>query len=395
MKSADEGLRDQIDILRFSLVTGLVFLHYGRLPGMSNEPWDGFVSTAHPIATFANAYFYFFFLSSVPVLSAISGYLFFREADYSFAFYKRRYRSRTRSVLLPMISWNAIALALSGAILLLYPGSQPILQYDVFNLRWKDFVNALLGLTRHPADFQFWFLHDLFLTVLCSPFLGLLLRRIPWIGFSGLFVIWITNWNLWGIFFRPDVLFFFYIGAMFRVKNWSIMDLISPRAGIALLGIFAACVALRTLAPLFVPVDTAMGKTLLQVWNDGLRLLGLVALWGVAPTLASTQFGRMIAKVGVLAFFLHAIHWPMNQLIKSGIDRILPGESDFALLVNFFGTTLLTTLLAIGIAWLLNAIVPSVFDHLSGGRSSLWNARSRGVGRAVVVDGGMPVRGRG
>ena len=394
MQESDLRLREQIDILRFLLVSGLVFLHYGRLPGSNYDHWDGVILTEHPIATFVNSYFYFFFLSSVPLLSAISGYLFFRDADYTVSFYTKRYRSRTRSVLLPMISWNAIALVLSGIVLLLYPGSKSIISYNVFDLRWKDLVNALLGLTRHPADFQFWFLHDLFLTVLLSPLLGIFLRRAPWIGLAGLFVIWITSMNVWPPFFRSDVFFFFYIGAMIRVQKWSVEDLISPRAGLLLMATFAAFVALRTVAPLLIPKEATWGATLLDTWNHGLRLLGIAALWGVAPLLPATSPGRLLARIGVLAFFLHAIHWPMNQLIKSGIDRLLPGNSDFALLVNFFGTTFLTILLAIGIAWVLNAVVPSVFDHLSGGRSSLWAARARGP-RAVAVPVKIPHGGVG
>jgi succinoglycan biosynthesis protein ExoH len=124
MKSPDENLRQQIDILRFVLVFGLVFLHYGKFPGYTYNPWEGMIHTDHPVATFTNAYFYFFFLSSVPLLSAISGYLFFRDADYSISFFLKRYRSRTRSVLLPMISWNALSLMVAATVLFIYPNSQ-------------------------------------------------------------------------------------------------------------------------------------------------------------------------------------------------------------------------------------------------------------------------------
>lgn len=377
MKSPDEKLREQIDLLRFLLVFGLVFLHYGRFPGYAHNPWEGLVPNDHPVATFTNSYFYFFFLSSVPLLSAISGYLFFREADNSTSFYLKRYRSRTRSVLLPMISWNVISLVVAATVLTIYPNYGKILAYDVFNLRWQDVINALIGLTQNPANFQFWFLRDLFLTVLCSPILAFVIRRTPWIGFSVLLVVWLLNWNAGHLFHRPDVLFFFYIGAMARILNWPIGTMITPRVGIIALAALLVLVAIRTLAPLFVPADLPAREALLNLWSDGLRLLGVVALWGVAPLLVTTYVGRMIGKVAAIAFFLHAIHWPLNQFLKTWFVHMLPNHSDVTLLINFFGSSILSVLLAIAAAWVLNAIAPAVFDHLSGGRSRVWSARNR------------------
>lgn len=384
MDDMAENLRVQIDFLRISLVIGLVFLHYGSFPGSDWFPSHGFVPSDYPIATFVNAYLYFFFLSSVPTLSAISGYLFFNKSEHTVAFYLRRYRSRLRSILLPMISWNALALILSAVTLLLFPFSQKLISYDVFDLRYQDLVNALLGLTRHPVHFQFWFLHDLILTILCAPLLSAAIRRIPWIGFAGVFVIWITNFNFWGIFFRADVLFFFYIGAMVQIRHWAVDKLVPPRVGIVLTSIFMVLVGLRVLAPLVIPADPGWSKTVLDAWNDALRLLGLGALWGIAPLLIRTSVGRGLAKIGVLAFFLHAVHWPMNQFFKGTMNAYYPAQGDVALLLNFIMTTIVTILCAIAIAWILNAVLPAVFNHLSGGRSNLWKARTQRAGSSVV-----------
>ncbi|WP_262268745.1 acyltransferase family protein [Microvirga yunnanensis] len=384
MKSLDENLREQIDLLRFLLVSGLVFLHYGRFPGYTHDPWEGLVPTDYPVSTFANSYLYFIFLSSVPLLSAISGYLFFREVDHSVAFYLKRYRSRVRSVLLPMMSWNVISLVVAATVLTVNPNYGEILAYDVFNLKWQDVINALVGLTQNPANFQFWFLRDLFLTVLCSPILAFVIRRAPWTGFTVLFVVWLLNFNAWHIFHRPDVLFFFYIGAMARLLNWPVATMVTPRAGIIALVSLLVLVGVRTLSPLFVPDDLPAREALLNVWSDGLRLLGVVALWGIAPLLVSTYVGRMIGKVAAIAFFLHALHWPLNQFMKAWFVRMFPDHSDFTLLINFFGSSILSVALTIGAAWVLNAVAPSVFDHLSGGRSRLWSAARNRVSRPMA-----------
>ena len=93
-----------------------------------------------------------------------------------------------------------------------------IVEYDVANLAPFDVVNALLGVTRHPIDFQFWFLSDLLLTILLAPLMAWALLRAPWLSLAVLSVVWLSGSNLW-IFFRTDVLFFFTLGAFLRLHG--------------------------------------------------------------------------------------------------------------------------------------------------------------------------------
>ncbi|WP_262300358.1 acyltransferase family protein [Microvirga sesbaniae] len=384
MHSGDKLLSAQIDLMRFSVVVGLVFLHYGPFPGTTYDPFDGFRFEQGGLSLFVNSYFVFFFYSAVPLLSAISGYLFFKESDYSLGFYKKRYRSRVRSIFLPMVSWNAIALLLSAVVALTLPLSGRIIAYDVFNLTFMDLVNALVGVTQRPADFQFWFLHDLLLTVLISPVLAFCIRRAPMVSLGCLAVIWLVNLPLI-IFFRPDVLFFFSVGAAARIHHWPIANIASRRTAIVLLITYAVLVALRALAPTIISDEMPMARVITGMGSRILRLYGVVALWSLAPFLVQTTLGMRIAKLGVIAFFLHAIHWPLNQLVKAGFDSLLPTRSDALLLVNYFATTCLTVLLAIAVARFLNSYVPWLFDHLSGGRSNALNSSFSRASTSVGV----------
>lgn len=374
MKRDESILSAQIDLMRISVVVGLVFLHYGSFPGMTYDPFNGFDPNHGGFSLFVNSYFVFFFYSAVPLLSAISGYLFFKDSDYSARFYKKRYRSRVISIFLPMLSWNAIALLLSAAVALAMPMSGRIIAYDVFNLSAMDLANALIGITQRPADFQFWFLHDLLLTVLISPILGFFIRRAPTISLLCLAAIWAVNVNLI-VFFRTDVLFFFSIGAAARIHNWPIGIIVSRRTAILLVMTYAALVALRTSIPVLVPSDLPIAQIINGVGTRVIRLYGVVSLWSLAPFLAQTSLGARIARFGVIAFFLHAIHWPLNQLLKAALDGILPNRSEALLLLNFFATTFLTVVLAIVVARMLNSLAPGLFNHLSGGRSTALSGR--------------------
>lgn len=375
--SEAEFRRDQVNLLRFLLIVGLVCLHYGPYPGSSHSPFRGYLPTDVPLATFVNAYVLFFFFSAVPLLGAISGYLFFKDWDHSPGFYLKRYVSRARSILLPMVTWNAIVLGLFVSLAVLRPGSalQSVIAYDVENLGIRDLVNALVGVTRHPVNFQFWFLRDLFLTILCAPLLGLMIKRAPFAGLVGLFIVWLGNFKL-GIFFRTDVLFFFYVGGLIQVRGWPVQPLPS-RTAVAVLLAYAILIGVRTLVPSMVSLDSETAVTVLNILTRLLRILGVVALWSAAPLLLRTRIGQWMVQMSALAFFLHAVHWPMNQFIKIGIDKAFPDRQEWTLLLNYVGTTLLTIAAAILIARVLDAVAPQFFRHLSGGRSGPWVLAAR------------------
>lgn len=364
-----DALADRIEFLRFLLVAGLVLLHYGPFPGSDLSPFRGWQPGAHPVATFLNAFVLFFFLSAVPLLSAISGWLFFKGFETTPAFYLRRIRARARSILLPMVLWNLIVFVSFVAVAAVIGDHWvlSIVAYDVTAPTPGGIVDALIGVTRHPVNFQFWFLRDLFLTILLSPLLGLMLRVAPLAGTGLLGAVWLSGFDLW-IFFRTDVLFFFYLGGVLRVRQVPVGHP-APRIGAALLAIFTLLVAARTLGPHVIPETGTAGTVLYEFGSRLMRAVGVAALWLVAPVIVATPAGRAVARLGAVAFFLHAVHWPLNQFIKHGLAAVLPDTGDAVMLVNYAATAVLTIALAIALAAGLNRLAPGLYDILSGGRA--------------------------
>ncbi|MGH6926970.1 MAG: acyltransferase family protein, partial [Dongiaceae bacterium] len=218
--SAQE-LSQTISFARISLIVGLVFLHYQEYPNSKVSPFQGLDVTQHQFATFANSFVLFFFFSVVPLLSMVSGWLFFSfaEEDATRALIHRM-RRRFFSLYLPLVFWNALFLALLVGLFIHEPG-YPL--FDDLNIRFDsasglDYVNAVFGITDHPVGFQFWFVRDLFVTALVSPLLWLMLRRAAYLGLVLLGLAWLAGNDLI-IFFRSDVVFFFYLGALIRLRG--------------------------------------------------------------------------------------------------------------------------------------------------------------------------------
>ena len=180
-------ISDTISFARIALIVGLVFLHYQQYPDVQTSPFAGMDASGHQVATFVNSFMLFFFFSVVPLLSVISGWLFFSfDADKAGASLRHRIRRRFTSLYLPMVFWDVLYLAILIPLFVWKP-DYPL--FDEINIHFgdagfMDYVNALFGITRHPVGFQFWFIRDLFTTVLVSPLLWLSLKRTPWLGMA-------------------------------------------------------------------------------------------------------------------------------------------------------------------------------------------------------------------
>jgi succinoglycan biosynthesis protein ExoH len=363
--SAQE-LSRTISIARISLIVGLVFLHYETYPNSTFSPFRGLDVAQHQAATFVNSFVLFFFFSVVPLLSMVSGWLFFSfAAEDAAGALSHRMRRRFFSLYLPLVFWNALFLAILAGLFLQMPG-HPLL--DDLNMRFEsagpmDYANAIFGITKHPVAFQFWFVRDLFVTALISPLLWLLLRRAAYPGLVLLGLAWLAGHDLF-IFFRSDVVFFFYVGGLLRVRGAPLE--IGWQATLVLVAAYVVLVALRTLAPYY--VDVVDPPPLLAAATRAMRLVGVLACWGVFLQLAPTRLGTVVARYGGLAFFLHAAHYPLIAEVKILLWHLVPAETDAWMVAHYAASVAVTVAIGIGAGVLLARAAPSWFALLNGGR---------------------------
>ncbi|NJM91380.1 MAG: acyltransferase [Rhodospirillaceae bacterium] len=358
-----DTLSQTINFARISLIVGLVFLHYEWFPNARISPFRGLDPTQNQIATFVQSFVLFFFFSVVPLLSMISGWLFFSFHDDAAAALRSRMRRRFASLYLPLVFWNALFLALLLVLFQVNHDHQLLadMNIDFNSAGLLDYVNAVFAVTEHPIGFQFWFVRDLFVTALVSPLLWLVLTRAPLLGAVFLGGAWLIGHDLW-IFFRADVVFFFYLGAWIRLRGVPVE--IGVRATMVFLAAYVAMCAVRSLAPYVVEGD----PLILQVMTRGMRLVGVLACWGLFQRIAPTPMGGSVARFGGLAFFLHAAHYPLIAEVKLVLWGLLPAETQAWMLVHYVVSVLITVALGIGLGLLLTRSSPKAFALLNGGR---------------------------
>ena len=108
--TSDQLLSKTISYLRFPLTVGVVFIHFdlskgldigGMTQGLNNPDWYFFIINliSGTLATIG-----------VPLFFIISGFLFFYHKDFNRDVYKQKLVSRAKTLLVPYILWNFIAI---------------------------------------------------------------------------------------------------------------------------------------------------------------------------------------------------------------------------------------------------------------------------------------------
>jgi succinoglycan biosynthesis protein ExoH len=139
-------------------------------------------------------------------------------------------------------------------------------------------------------------------------------------------------------------------------------------------------VALRAAAPLFLVWDDQRPE-LLTVATRAMRLIGTLACWGVVLQLAATRMGAVIARYGGLAFFLHAMHFPLIAQVKILLWHLIPAPTDGWMIAHYFGTVFVTVAIAIAAGILLERQAPRWFALVNGGRTLADTVRDAGPTR--------------
>jgi hypothetical protein len=189
-----------------------------------------------------------------------------------------------------------------------------------------------------------------------------LLTRAPIFGTLFLGLVWLVGHDLW-IFLRTDVVFFFYLGGLVRIRQIPVE--IGARSTMIFLAIYVALVAIRTLMPYVVDGD----PFLLDVATRASRIIGVLACWGVFQQIALMPFGATVARYGGLAFFLHSAHFPLIAEIKILLWDLLPAETQFWMIVHYLASVTITVAIGIALGVVMARAVPRSFSLLNGGRA--------------------------
>lgn len=281
MQNEDE-VRRRIALLRFLMIFGVVLLHTPPYVPIKEVGAGAFDLLK---AFFQNAVF----RTTVPVLTAISGYLLFRSA------LDRRpgklAQKKIGTIVVPFLFFNLLLL---GAADFLENGLHLRLGEDMVPEDPRGWANAAFGFTGSPINYPLNFLRDLVVLMLLAPLFGWMLRHIPWLGLGAVLVVFMKNLD--GHFLLRDVMApVFYFGGMAAVRRWNLCAL--DRYAALCLGVFGAlCAAV---------VAFRIANT------NYLRMVAPLLIWPAAALITRTGFGDWLGRLSKYSFFVFVAHAPV------------------------------------------------------------------------------------
>lgn len=349
----------RLRLLNFPLIIGVVYIHaYSATidhAGVSFGPehLDYFTDFVRTLISQGLARI------AVPLFFLMSGYFFFLGFTWSWRGFGQKLAVRAKSLLLPYLFWTlsvVVTRFLGQCIPVVnayFAGGDGLLA----DLSVYDLVNALLGLTRAPEAYHFWFIRDLMLLMLLSPLIVVLLRYVAMPFLGVVFFVWITA--TWPIY-TPDVVgvLFFSLGSYLAMKGESLF--LCDRYG-------------KWFVLVYIPVLFAD-----VIWYDapfnvclhrcGI-VIGLVAiLFGSKFILTNERLKNILLWLGGSSFFVYAAHEPLLGIARTVAFQFLPFNWPYTVLLIYLLVPLAVVAVLVVVHTVLGAYVPGVLRVVTGGR---------------------------
>lgn len=349
----------RISSLRYLLIVFVVFIHATNIYVSKESDFIGnninFPNMIQFLISYGFAY------SSVPLFLLFSSYLQFKK-NYK---YSTLLKKKTKSILIPFFLWPLLNIALFAFAKILLSKIVPSL-VDSPNIEqsgwtFSDWITAFFGITFDKPYYancyviQFWFLRDLFILILISPFLKLLIDKFP---FCTLLAILFLNFTVIKIFFFNSGSILYYVLGIYWAKYD--FDLFK----------FSDELKWKALIPLFLIFCFINIKFLSAVTMFFASLISCLMLLKFSSLIVKNEKLFALSKnLSKFSFWIFAIHMPfLLRAIQKVWTKIFPASSSFLCLAEYFGVAILTVAISTLAGIILRKICPPFFRLLNGGR---------------------------
>lgn len=354
-----------IDFLRLPLVIAVLFIHDTTSVVLVNGKYFGSEAEMPFFQYFSCFFSEVIGRIAVPLFFFISGFLFFQNIQiFNLQVYKSKLKTRLKTLLVPYLFWNFIVIALFFMLqnipFLKGFANRELILNDFFSFFWDNqgevFSSKMQGF---PISYQFWFIRDLMVVVLLTPFIYLLNRYSKFYGIILLGILFIMDWWFSLTGFSIVGIFFFSSGAYFGINKRNLL------ADFAIIKNYSF-----VLYPLFAFADMLTKKYDFNsyIHNIGI-LIGIVFIFNITTILFEKRKIKSVPFLSAASFFVFAIHEPflMKTFFKISF-MILQPESDLLITALYFLKVPFVVITALGIYWILKKKFPRFTAIIIGGR---------------------------
>ena len=286
---------------------------------------------------------------AVPTFFAISGFLFFK--DYSHAKYLGTVKQRIRSLIVPYFCFSFL-LFIYYCVLSLIPALNESSMDLIGDFSIKSIIKTLLWAKCDPP---IWYLRVLFILVVISPIFDVLIRclrekTVALVVIISLFNIAVQSPYSSPVYWCPV----FLLGAICATQN-RIKDTLSKEYS-------SICVisAIITYVMFVIMIFKNTNSSLYYIY----RMIVPVIVWVV---LSKIQFPKRTPFWFKTTFFVFCTHYPVSQIIRVVLTRLLGGNNMGLVFVNIL-TTIAVVIVINVIAYIMQKKCRNLWITLNGGR---------------------------
>ena len=292
--------------------------------------------------------------TAVPFFALSAGFFFFYKFKALHDYYPLL-KKRIRTIVIPYL----LASTFIFAIEFLYHSGYKGIDFP---------INPLRDILLAPLAIQFWFLRDLLILLVISPFIWLLTRYL-----GVLFILVIVGfWLVIDVEFMPylegrrlitiETLAFFSLGCWLSLNIRTLellVDMVSRRQLAFLLLAYTALLSYRMYLDPFFSDDSSQAALFPLLLQNTSIILGMFILL----TINYQGCNKRILALSSYTFFVFLFHeLPLNRLIVKFSDYFILDAYKFYFI--FPAAVILTLLLAI----MLEKLLPTVYMVVTGGR---------------------------
>lgn len=311
----------------------------------------------------------FFRGQSVPVYFFISGYLFFLGGNFSLGKYFNKVRNRIKSLLIPYVIWNSIAIIM--LLILLSSSFTSMMRYgdyidfsvsNLLSCYWiydGNLAGVNIPSSTAPLNMPLWYVRDLMLLIVISPAIRWFLKNTGVVFLMIACGLWIyTSVETPQIYYPWEGMFFFSSGAYFSINGREISTVVGRNLIPYSLFYFVFSIALTIGG--YYDVDNIFYIKFPNI------ILGLLFFVSFFERISHGNLINRMRKYFGCAFFIYLSHGLINsKFIKMMIFAVKPDndtECIFVLLFSYFSNILLLY----AIYKLLERFYPRVLNLITG-----------------------------
>ena len=368
-------LSQTISFLRFPVTLGILYVHFYLAKGGLSIHGVRYGVDCPDWFFYTNVYFSGVLVGvCVPIFYWISGLLFFHNMEFSWKGYWEKLRRRGRTLLIPYILWNIIAILWTAKIFLPFLSSFFTNAGHIeLNLTWQGFLYTFLDNSKGlfltpetippkfmlPIDGPLWYIRVLMQLVILSPVIYWLVKKLK---------IWLVlALGVTTLFFCPPdfggmpfwTIFYFCWGAYYSIHKRDVIAIMRKYWFMPLVYFVVTIIDLTTYG---LPINYYTGNLVVVV--------GIPALIVGTSYLLEKGYVKVNTTLANSSFFVFALHTMiMYDMAKILVLAFHIPNNPYVLLVFYFAMPLITAFVCVAIYLALRRWMPSFCGLLTGGRT--------------------------